>query len=122
MGIHLACPRRVQTYSSDSHLCLSKNKPSIGPLGKATEQWADRHLPIPYFTMSTLTLKPHTSTIHTYTETLSPGVEMEMALILGGEFQMGSPENEEERQSDEKLHSVKVPTFFMGQTPVTQGQ
>jgi formylglycine-generating enzyme required for sulfatase activity len=116
------CPRRVQTYSSDSHSCLSKNKPSIGPLGKATEQWVDRHLNIHPFTMSTLTIKPHTSTIHTYTEILSPGVEMEMALILGGEFQMGSPENEEERRSNEERHTVTVPTFFMGCTPVTQGQ
>ncbi len=72
--------------------------------------------------MSTLTIKSHTSTIHTYTETLSPGVEMEMALILGGEFQMGSPEEEEEHQSNEKPYSVTVPTFFMGCTPVTQGQ
>jgi formylglycine-generating enzyme required for sulfatase activity len=72
--------------------------------------------------MSTVTIKPHTSTIHTYTETLSPGVEMEMALILGGEFQMGSPEHQEERQSNEELHSVTVPTFFMGCTPVTQAQ
>jgi formylglycine-generating enzyme required for sulfatase activity len=45
-----------------------------------------------------------------------------MALILGGEFQMGSPENEEEHRDNEKLHSVTVPTFFMGCTPVTQGQ
>jgi formylglycine-generating enzyme required for sulfatase activity len=69
-----------------------------------------------------LPIKTNKSIIHTYTETLSPGVEMEMALILGGEFQMGSPEEEEYRQSDEKLHTVTVPTFFMGCTPVTQGQ
>lgn len=72
--------------------------------------------------MSTLTIKPHKATTHYYTETLSPGVDIEMALILGGSFEMGSPEEEENHQSNEKLHTVTVPTFFMGRTPVTQAQ
>jgi formylglycine-generating enzyme required for sulfatase activity len=72
--------------------------------------------------MSQLTIQSHKSTIHTFTESLSPGVELEMALILGGEFQMGSPEDEEYHRSNEKLHTVTVPTFFMGCTLVTQAQ
>jgi formylglycine-generating enzyme required for sulfatase activity len=72
--------------------------------------------------MSTLTIQSHKSTIQTYTESLSPGVDLELALILGGSFEMGSPEEEEEHQSDETLHTVTVPTFFMGCTPVTQAQ
>jgi formylglycine-generating enzyme required for sulfatase activity len=62
------------------------------------------------------------STVHTYTEIFSPGVEVEMALIMGGEFRMGSPEDEENRRSNEFLHSVTVPTFFMARTLITQAQ
>jgi formylglycine-generating enzyme required for sulfatase activity len=72
--------------------------------------------------MSQLTIQSNKSTVHTFTESLSPGVDLELALILGGSFEMGSPENEEYRQDDESLHTVTVPTFFMARTPVTQAQ
>jgi formylglycine-generating enzyme required for sulfatase activity len=72
--------------------------------------------------MSQLTIQAHKSTVHSFTETLSPGVDLELALILGGSFKMGSPEYEEYHQDDEFLHTVKVPTFFMARTPVTQAQ
>jgi formylglycine-generating enzyme required for sulfatase activity len=46
-----------------------------------------------------------------------------MVSIPQGEFWMGSPENEEGRFPDESpQHLVKVPAFFMSQTPVTQAQ
>ena len=47
---------------------------------------------------------------------------MELVYVPGGCFQMGSPENEESRDSDEKLHEVCVDGFWMGKTEVTQGQ
>jgi formylglycine-generating enzyme required for sulfatase activity len=72
--------------------------------------------------MSTFTIQTQKAKINYFTETLSPGVEMEMALIMGGSFEMGSPDDEEEHRSNEQLHSVTVPTFFMGQTLVTQAQ
>jgi formylglycine-generating enzyme required for sulfatase activity len=45
-----------------------------------------------------------------------------MATIPGGTFMMGSPENEKARSSDESLHQVRVPSFFMGKYSVTQAQ
>jgi formylglycine-generating enzyme required for sulfatase activity len=72
--------------------------------------------------MSQLTIQSHKSTVHSFTESLGPDVELELALILGGEFQMGSPDGEEEHQEDESLHTVKVPTFFMSRTLATQSQ
>jgi formylglycine-generating enzyme required for sulfatase activity len=72
--------------------------------------------------MSKLAIQKQKALINYFTETLSPGVEMEMALIMGGSFKMGSPEDEEKRQERESQHTVTVPTFFMGRTPVIQTQ
>lgn len=40
--------------------------------------------------------------------------------IKGGKFTMGSPKKEAERENDEVQHSVKVKTFYMSPTEVTQ--
>jgi len=46
-----------------------------------------------------------------------------MMLIPEGSFNMGSPEDEPERSaSEEPVHRVNVPSFFMGKYPVTQVQ
>ena len=46
-----------------------------------------------------------------------------MVSIPQGEFWMGSPESEKGRYSYESpQHFVKVPAFFMSQTPITQAQ
>ncbi len=42
------------------------------------------------------------------------------ALINGGTFQMGSPDSEPERSSDETRHSVTVGSFYMAKTEVSQ--
>jgi formylglycine-generating enzyme required for sulfatase activity len=48
---------------------------------------------------------------------------LEMIAIPGGEFVMGSPEEEPERWRDEgPAHRVTVPPFFMGRYAVTQAQ
>jgi formylglycine-generating enzyme required for sulfatase activity len=58
-----------------------------------------------------------------FMEDLGNGVTLEMAVIPGGTFMMGSPENEEGRHDDESpQHQVTVPSFFMGKYPVTQAQ
>ena len=57
-----------------------------------------------------------------FTEDLGNGIGLEMALIPGGEFTMGSPDTEEDRRENEHQHQVRVPTFFMGCHPVTQAQ
>mgnify|MGYP001076461343 CR=1 FL=1 len=58
-----------------------------------------------------------------YLEPLDEGVDLEMVLIRGGRFMMGSPEDELERDDEEgPQNEVEVPTFFMGRYPVTQEQ
>jgi len=58
-----------------------------------------------------------------YTEVLSENVGLEMTLIPGGTFLMGSPEDEPERRKNESpQHQVTVPSFFIGRYPITQAQ
>jgi formylglycine-generating enzyme required for sulfatase activity len=48
---------------------------------------------------------------------------LELVAIPGGEFLMGSPEDEPERYGDEgPQHQVTVSPFFLGKYPVTQAQ
>ncbi|WP_322744719.1 formylglycine-generating enzyme family protein [Cuspidothrix issatschenkoi] len=58
-----------------------------------------------------------------FVEDLGNGVTLEMAVIPGGTFMMGSPENEEGRWTNESpQHQVTVSSFFMGKYPVTEAQ
>ncbi|MGB5636273.1 MAG: SUMF1/EgtB/PvdO family nonheme iron enzyme [Waterburya sp.] len=58
-----------------------------------------------------------------FKEDLGNGVILEMVSIPAGEFEMGSPSNEKDRDEDESpQHKVSVPAFFMGRFPVTQAQ
>ena len=51
------------------------------------------------------------------------GIALEMVKIPAGEFEMGSPADEEGHNSTEHpQHWVTVPAFFMGKYPVTQAQ
>jgi formylglycine-generating enzyme required for sulfatase activity len=65
-----------------------------------------------------------THTVAYFEEPLTEGVPpLRLVAIPSGEFMMGSPEAETERSERESpQHLVKVPPFFMGQTPVTQAQ
>ncbi len=47
---------------------------------------------------------------------------MKLVYVPSGCFQMGSPESEQGRDDDEKLHEICVDGFWMGKTEVTQGQ
>jgi len=55
---------------------------------------------------------------------LGGGVKMELVLIPAGEFLMGSPEDEEDRDNDEgPQHRVRIARpFYMGKYEVTQAQ
>ena len=58
-----------------------------------------------------------------FPEPLSVEVHLDMVLVPGGDFTMGSPEDEPERLDNEgPQRTVKVPAFFMGRYPVTQAQ
>jgi len=50
-------------------------------------------------------------------------ISLDMLLVPGGSFVMGSPKDELERSdAEEPPHQVTVPSFFMGRYPVTQAQ
>jgi formylglycine-generating enzyme required for sulfatase activity len=56
-------------------------------------------------------------------EALTDGLALTMIWIPPGRFWMGSPKTEPERAETEgPQHLVQLPGFFMGQTPITQGQ
>jgi formylglycine-generating enzyme required for sulfatase activity len=58
-----------------------------------------------------------------YLEVLAEGVAITMVQIPAGAFLKGSPETEAERgNSDGAQHTVKLRSFVLGQTPVTQAQ
>lgn len=46
----------------------------------------------------------------------------EMTRVSGGSFQMGSPESEEGRNDDERLHGVQVKDFVIGKYEITRGE
>ena len=57
-----------------------------------------------------------------FTENLN-GVKLVMKRLPGGEFMMGSPDNEEGLYDNERpQHRVTVPSFYIGKTEVTQAQ
>jgi formylglycine-generating enzyme required for sulfatase activity len=56
-------------------------------------------------------------------EDLGNGVQLGLVEILGGSFQMGSPEDEPEREDNEDpQHEVTLSDFFIGKYPITQAQ
>ncbi|MEH2358993.1 SAV_2336 N-terminal domain-related protein [Nostoc sp.] len=58
-----------------------------------------------------------------FVEDLGSGVELELVKIPAGEFLMGSPDTEAERDNDESPQQlVRVPSFYMGRYAVTQVQ
>jgi formylglycine-generating enzyme required for sulfatase activity len=70
-----------------------------------------------------LVIKEKEYTARFFTKKLGEDVTLDMMLIPGGTFQMGSPVDEIDRDSDESpQHPVTVPTFCMGKHPITQEQ
>jgi formylglycine-generating enzyme required for sulfatase activity len=56
-------------------------------------------------------------------EPLGEALDLEMVVIPGGTFMMGSPQDELDNYKDEQpQHEVTVPEFWMGKYPVTQAQ
>ncbi|MEM7373428.1 MAG: formylglycine-generating enzyme family protein [Bacteroidota bacterium] len=56
---------------------------------------------------------------HFYTETLPAGLSFEMILVEGGHFMMGG-EGEDALDSETPVHSVSVPSFYLGRYLCTQ--
>lgn len=103
------CPPRLWFHSS----------PEIG---------LPRHSEPQQFTFEVVTLQPegvqrqcHTAT--GFSQFLGEGVRLEMVLLPGGSFCMGSPETEAEREGNEgPQHTVMVPPFCISKFPITQAQ
>ncbi|MEL7038575.1 MAG: formylglycine-generating enzyme family protein [Cyanobacteria bacterium J06592_8] len=58
-----------------------------------------------------------------FTEELGNGIGLDMVLIPGGTFLMGSPEDElESRDNERPQHEVTLQPFFMGRYTITQAQ
>ncbi|MDB9357038.1 formylglycine-generating enzyme family protein, partial [Nodularia spumigena CS-587/03] len=58
-----------------------------------------------------------------YVEDLGDGIGLDMLLIPGGSFIMGSPKDElERRKSESPQHPVNIQQFCMGKYPITQAQ
>ena len=56
-------------------------------------------------------------------EDLGKGVQLQLVVIPGGTFRMGSPTGEKDRDSDEgPQHNVTIQPFLMGRYAVTQAQ
>ncbi len=73
--------------------------------------------------MTKVVINHSRQTAQYFIEELGNGVELEIVLIPGGSFLMGSPEEELGRRDDESpQHLVTVKTFSMGKYPVTQAQ
>jgi formylglycine-generating enzyme required for sulfatase activity len=73
--------------------------------------------------MPTTTIHKRKATNHFYDEILDVKPPLRMMQIPAGEFLMGSPDNELERDERESPHHrVSVPSFFMAKYPVTQAQ
>jgi formylglycine-generating enzyme required for sulfatase activity len=68
-------------------------------------------------------IKHYKKTAQYFTEDLGNSIELEMVLIPGGTFIMGSPEEELESRSNERpQHQVTIKPFCFGKYPVTQAQ
>jgi formylglycine-generating enzyme required for sulfatase activity len=75
--------------------------------------------------MAQLSIAKHSQKIHYFEESLHPSnlvlEPIKMVLILGGTFDMGSPETEIDRHKNESpQHRVTVPSFFMSEFPIVQ--
>jgi formylglycine-generating enzyme required for sulfatase activity len=69
------------------------------------------------------TVKKSRAQARRFVEPLSDDLTLEMVAISGGQFLMGSPDSEQEREPNEgPQHQVTVPDFFMGRYLVTQAQ
>jgi formylglycine-generating enzyme required for sulfatase activity len=60
----------------------------------------------------TITIEREQLTVQGFSEDLGNNVELDLVVVLGGSFQMG----------ENPSHPVTVPTFLMGQHPVTNAQ
>jgi eukaryotic-like serine/threonine-protein kinase len=78
-----------------------------------------------YFSFATVTLDRHGQitnnpviTVEYQSYHLGNGIEIDMAYVPSGQFSMGS----EEHKSEQPIHLVNVPEFYISKYPITQAQ
>jgi formylglycine-generating enzyme required for sulfatase activity len=105
-------------------LTASKNQPRSSSLVGKPKRRAIA--PLNNFPMAQLSISNHAQKVHYFGEPLHKSPKfiikpINMVLILGGTFQMGSPETELDRYEVESpQHLVTVPAFFMSEYPITK--
>ena len=73
--------------------------------------------------MPKIIIHEYERTAQYFIEDLGNGIQLEMVMIPGGSFMMGSPETEKGSDDDEHpQHEVTIEPFFMGKYQVTQEQ
>jgi formylglycine-generating enzyme required for sulfatase activity len=103
-------------------LTAFKKQPRSSSLVGQPKRWAI--LPLNNYPMAQLSVRKHAQKIHYFAEPFhkSPNFivkPINMVLILGGTFQMGSPKTEIDRfENESPQHSVTVPSFFMSEYPI----
>jgi formylglycine-generating enzyme required for sulfatase activity len=91
-----------------------------GFFGTSIYNGIDRN-PSQLLLMAQFSIAKHPQKIHYFEEPFHPNPQhvvkpMRMVLILGGTFQMGSPETELDRfENESPQHEVTVPSFFMSE-------
>ena len=73
--------------------------------------------------MPKIIIHEYERTAQYFIEDLGNGIQLEMVMIPGGSFMMGSPETEEGSNDDERpQHQVTIKAFCLGKYQVTQAQ
>ena len=73
--------------------------------------------------MPKIVIHEYQRTAQYFREDLGNDIQLDMMLIPGGTFIMGSPKEEEDsRDSERPQHEVTIEPFFMGKYQVTQEQ
>ncbi|MBW4687758.1 MAG: formylglycine-generating enzyme family protein [Komarekiella atlantica HA4396-MV6] len=73
--------------------------------------------------MAKIVINRTQKTAQYYVEDLGNGITLDIVLIPGGSFMMGSPEDElEHRESESPQHLVNIKQFCIGKYPITQEQ
>ena len=107
-GSSASLPARAPQDSASSATALIEIPTTRGWLVREGSTWRKKEEPI---------------TVPVYREKLAEGVVLILVRIPEGEFEMGSPEDEAGRSAAEgPRHRVRLQSFFLGQTPVTQAE
>jgi len=106
----------VPSFSNNKEIKLSENSPS--PATTHTFEFE-----VISVNLKGETIDRHPKIAEHRIEKLSNEIVLEMVLIPGGTFLMGSPETESGGMNNEKpQHSVTIKPFLIGKYPITQAQ